>query len=117
MIRAVVIDDSADLRSVTKLWLELDGAAEVIGQAGNGFEGFRLLDAVDADVVVVDVHMPGLDGLGLIRLLRHRATSARLIAYSADETVLAEAMAAGADVAVLKNGESEALLAAVAAAA
>src|ERR1700710_2878798 len=71
MIKAVVIDDSADLRLVTKLWLELDGAAEVIGQAADGLEGFRLLDDVEPDVVVVDVHMPGMDGPSLIRMLRH----------------------------------------------
>lgn len=117
MIKAVVIDDSADLRSVTKLWLELDGAAEVIGQASDGLEGFRLLDDIHPDVVVVDLHMPGLDGVDLIRLLRHRAISARLVAYSADETGLKDALAAGADFAVLKNGESGALLAAVAEAA
>lgn len=117
MIRAVVIDDSADLRLITKLWLELDGSAEVIGQAGDGLDGFRLLDDVDPDVVVVDVHMPGLDGVDLIRLLRHRGVSARLVAYSADERGLHEAVRAGADVGVLKTGESADLLRAVAAAA
>ena len=57
-----------------------------------------------------------IDGADLIRLLRHRAIGARLIAYSADEGGLKEALAAGADVAVLKTGEAADLLAAVAAA-
>jgi CheY-like chemotaxis protein len=113
MLRIVVVDDEPDLRMITRLWLEMDDLAVVTSEAADGFEAFRAIERDQPDVAVIDVNMPGLTGPELIRLLRLNCDGVRLVAYSADEGGLKEALRAGADVGVLKNGESRALLSAV----
>lgn len=113
MLRIVVVDDEPDLRMITRLWLEMDALAVVTSEAADGYEAFRAIERDRPDVAVIDVNMPGLTGPELIRLLRFSNDGIRLIAYSADEGGLVEAVEAGADAGVLKNGESGALLDAV----
>jgi CheY-like chemotaxis protein len=113
MLRIVVVDDEPDLRMITRLWLEMDEHVVVTAEAADGYEAFRLIERDPPDVAVIDVNMPGLTGPELIRLLRHSTSGIRLVAYSADEGGLTEALLAGADAGVIKNGESSALLDAV----
>jgi DNA-binding NarL/FixJ family response regulator len=113
MLRAVVVDDEADLRLLARFMLEIDGAAEVIGEAADAGEGLRLIDALGPDVAIVDLHLAGASGVDLIAAVRGAAITTRLIAYSSDDLALRDALRAGADEAVLKTGDSRALVAAL----
>jgi two-component system nitrate/nitrite response regulator NarL len=110
--RAVVVDDSVSLRLLTCLALEDD--TEVIGEAADALEALELIETLRPDVAVIDVHMPGMDGVELIRVLRARGSRLRLVAHSADESSLAAAIGAGADAAVLKSPLCQELLDALA---
>ena len=115
MLRAVVVDDSASLRLLTRMTIEDGGGAEIIGEACDGFEGLDLIEQLAGpDVAIIDLHMPRMDGVELIVSLRGRRAKTRLVAYSSDEVALAAALRAGADAAVLKTGRSEDLLGAIA---
>jgi DNA-binding NarL/FixJ family response regulator len=114
VLRAVVVDDSASLRLLTRMALEDGGSAEIIGEACDGFEALSLIEALLPDVAIIDLHMPGMDGVALIESLRGRRATTRLIAYSSDDVALKEALRVGADAAVLKTGRCEELLLAIA---
>jgi two-component system chemotaxis response regulator CheB len=62
MLRAVVVDDSATVRSLLKAILSSDPDIRVVGTARDGAEGVRVVQELKPDVVTMDIHMPGLDG-------------------------------------------------------
>jgi two-component system nitrate/nitrite response regulator NarL len=113
MLRAIVVDDEADLRLLARFMLEDDGQFEVIGEAGNAVDAIELIRDMLPDIAIVDLHLPDMSGVELIQLLRERAMPTRLVAYSSDDIGLADALRAGADRAVLKSGRSAELLAAL----
>jgi DNA-binding NarL/FixJ family response regulator len=113
LLRAVVVDDEANLRLLARYILEGDGAAEVVGEACNAGDAVRLILDLTPDVAIIDINLPDMSGLELIGRLRGEAIAVRLVAYSSDDHALADAMRAGADSAVLKTGRSEELLAAL----
>jgi two-component system nitrate/nitrite response regulator NarL len=113
MLRAIVIDDEADLRLLARFMLEEAGLIEVIGEAANATDALELIREMVPDIAIVDLHLPGMSGVELIQLLRDRAMTLRLVAYSSDDLGLADALRAGADRAVLKTGRSEELIAAL----
>jgi two-component system nitrate/nitrite response regulator NarL len=114
MQRAVVVDDSVSLRLLTRLALDDVEHTEVVGEADNALDALDVIDQLQPDVAIIDIHMPGMDGVELIKELRHRGTTVRLVAHSSDETSLTAALRAGADAAVLKSPICEALLVALA---
>jgi DNA-binding NarL/FixJ family response regulator len=113
MLRAIVVDDEADLRLLARFMIEDDGVAEVIGEACTAGEAIDLIRQMLPDVAIVDIHLPDMTGIELIHVLRDAAMTTRLVAYSSDDIGLADALLAGADRAVLKTGRSEELLAAL----
>lgn len=68
-IRAVLVDDSATIRSVLRRKLEADGTIEVVGTASDGLEALDLIAQVQPDVVTLDIEMPRLDGLSTLQRL------------------------------------------------
>ena len=73
-IRVLVVDDSAFARKVVREVLSSDDAIEVIGIARDGLEALELIEAEKPDVVTLDLTMPNLDGLGVLRALRAAST-------------------------------------------
>jgi two-component system chemotaxis response regulator CheB len=69
-IRVLVVDDSAFARKVVREVLASDGEIEVIGIARDGLEALELIEAKKPDVITLDLTMPNLDGLGVLRALR-----------------------------------------------
>jgi two-component system chemotaxis response regulator CheB len=74
-IRILVVDDSQTVRAVLRRMLTVDGDVTVDGEAADGLEAVELAARLDPDVVVMDLDLPGLDGLAASRLiLEHRST-------------------------------------------
>jgi two-component system chemotaxis response regulator CheB len=69
-IRVLVVDDSAFARKVMREVLSSDSEIEVIGIARDGLEALELIEAQKPDVITLDLTMPNLDGLGVLRALR-----------------------------------------------
>jgi two-component system, NarL family, response regulator LiaR len=119
MIRVLLVDDHAVVREGLRAFLELQDGIEVAGEAGDGAEGVAAAERLRPDVVLMDLVMPGLDGVGAMRELRRRLPETRVIVLTSftDEEKLLPALQAGAAGYLLKNAEPAELARAVRAAA
>jgi DNA-binding NarL/FixJ family response regulator len=79
MIRVLLADDQALLRVGFRLMLEAQEGIEVVGEAGDGDEAVVLTGRLDPDVVLMDVRMPGVDGIEATRRLVAAAARARVL--------------------------------------
>jgi DNA-binding NarL/FixJ family response regulator len=97
-IRVLIADDHAVVRQGLRLFLDLQDDIEVVGDAADGAAALEQTAALDPDVVLMDVVMPGLDGIAAAEELRERAPRTRVLmlsSFSDDERVL-PALRAGA---------------------
>ena len=69
-VRVLLVDDLSDIRLVMRLLLEADGRAEIVGEAADGAEAVRLAAELQPDAVVLDLRMPGMDGVAALPLIR-----------------------------------------------
>jgi DNA-binding NarL/FixJ family response regulator len=86
---------------------------EVIAEAPNGQEAVRLVEECSPDVVVMDARMPVMDGLEATRLIKSKWPEVKVIVLSLYSAYQAQALAAGADVFLIKGCPAEQLLEAV----
>ena len=119
MIRLLLVDDQPSVRCGLRMWFALQPDIAVVGEAGNGAEALDLARHLRPDVVVMDVEMPGFDGLSSTERLRlDRPESAVVVLTLHDNgEARARAQAAGASAFVSKHETADALLAAIRAAA
>ena len=116
-IRVLLADDQALVRRGLRTILEAEPDIEVVGEAADGVEAVALARRRAADVVLMDIRMPRMDGLAATRLLAHPATGAPIdvlvvTTFDLDEVVFA-ALRAGAAGFLLKSAEPDALIEAV----
>jgi DNA-binding NarL/FixJ family response regulator len=116
-VRVLLADDQAVVRRGLRTILEAEPDLEVVGEAADGAEAVALAHRRAADVVLMDVRMPRMDGLAATRLLAHPAAGAPIdvlvvTTFDHDEVVFA-ALRAGAAGFLLKSAEPEALVEAV----
>ncbi|MDP9868943.1 MULTISPECIES: response regulator [Streptosporangium] len=99
MIRVLLADDHALVRKGFKLMLDAQPDLSVVGEAADGAEAVELSRNLRPDVVLMDLHMPGLDGVRATELITAQLPGVRVLALSTfdlDENVVA-ALRAGAD--------------------
>lgn len=116
-IRVVVADDQALVRSGFRVLLDSASDIEVVGEAADGSEALALANELKPDVVLMDIRMPGTDGIEATRAIVADPSTAGtriliLTTFDLDEYVY-EALRAGASGFLLKDTEPEALLEAV----
>lgn len=103
-LRVLVVDDNDDIRGLLRVSFDLDGRLTVVEEANRGDSAVLLARKSPAiDAVVLDYHMPGGTGLDVLPALREALPDATIVLYSSDDTVLAEAVAIGADAALPKD--------------
>jgi NarL family two-component system response regulator LiaR len=114
-IKVLVVDDHAVVRQGLRTFLELQEDLEVVGEAGDGAAAVAEAERLEPDVVLMDLAMPGTDGVEAIRTLRSRVPDARAIAltsFSDDERVFG-AVRAGAAGYLLKDTDPAELVAGI----
>lgn len=82
-VRVLLADDLPDIRLVMRLLLEADGRVEVVGEATDGAEAVALTKELHPDAVVLDLRMPGMDGVEALPLIRDAAPGVVVVALSA----------------------------------
>ncbi len=118
MIRVLIADDHAVVREGLRMFLELQDEIEVIGEAGDGVQAVAQAERLSPDVVLMDLVMPRLDGVGAMRQIRSRMPATRVIVLTSflDDERLLPAIHAGAAGYLLKDVEPAELARAVRAA-
>jgi DNA-binding NarL/FixJ family response regulator len=81
-IRVLLCDDVAAFRSLLRYSLEDVEGIEVVGEAANGSEGIRQVSDLQPDVILLDLSMPGCDGLEAIPVMRTRSPHTKIVALS-----------------------------------
>jgi DNA-binding NarL/FixJ family response regulator len=84
-VRVILADDHALVREGTAELLERAGGIRVVGQAADGLEALRLVQSLRPDVLLLDLAMPGLDGIELARRVRQVAPATAVVALSAHD--------------------------------
>jgi DNA-binding NarL/FixJ family response regulator len=111
--RVLIVDDSVRTRDGLRALLTMRPEIEVVGEASNGQDAVRLVAECRPDIVLMDLHMPVLDGVQATQLIKQQwpaVTVVVLTMYAVDQSA---ALAAGADAFLIKGNAPDRLLAAL----
>ncbi|MEG2114879.1 MAG: two-component system response regulator NarL [Hafnia sp.] len=108
----ILIDDHPMLRTGVKQLISLEPQLKVIGEASSGQQGIELAEKLDPDLILLDLNMPGMNGLETLDQLRTQTLSGRVVVFSVSnhEDDVISALKRGADGYLLKDMEPEDLL-------
>jgi DNA-binding NarL/FixJ family response regulator len=111
-IRIAIADDHPVFRDGLFQVLQLEEGFEMVGRASNGEEVLQLVENLRPEVLLLDLCMPGMDGLAVLRRLRETGANTRVIVLTAseDRERLVEAMQLGASGIVLKQDQTSVLV-------
>lgn len=111
-VRVLLVDDHTLFRSGIRLLLQRNADFEVVGEAADGLEGVKRAKELKPDIVLLDLHMPGLSGLEAIQLILQDTpeTHVILLTVSEDAEDLAAGLQSGASGYLLKNIDADYLL-------
>src|SRR6516162_8686837 len=119
-IRVVVVDDHQVVREGLRMMLEILGEGfSLVGEASDGASAIRVVEEIQPDVVLMDLRMPGMDGLGAIKQIHSKWPQVAIViltTYNEDEWLL-QGLRAGACGYLLKDASSETLFHAIRSAA
>ncbi len=107
MTTVLVVDDHAVVREGLRTFLDLQDGIDVVGEAADGNAAIDEARRLDPDVILMDLVMPELDGVGAMRVLREQAPRSRVIVLTSflDDERLLPAIQAGAAGYLLKNAQ------------
>jgi len=114
-ISVLIVDDHSMFRQGLKQILELEEDIQVVGQASNGEEAVRIASEVCPDVILMDINMPGTNGLQAIKELKQSDISSKVIVLTIheDREYLFKTLQMGAEGYVLKDAEPSVLIEAI----
>jgi DNA-binding NarL/FixJ family response regulator len=114
-IRILLVDDHAVMRAGTRRFLEDERDFLVVGEAADGDEALALAESVDADVVLLDLNLPRVDGVKTARLLRQRKPDLRILILTGynSEAALHALHRLGVDGYLMKTSSDVELVAAI----
>ncbi|MEU9143061.1 response regulator transcription factor [Streptomyces sp. NPDC048349] len=114
-IRVLLVDDHQVVRRGLRTFLEVQEDIEVVGEASDGEEGIARAEELRPDVILMDVKMPGTDGIEALRRLRELANPARVLVVTSftEQRTVVPALRAGAAGYVYKDIDPDALAGAI----
>lgn len=115
MIRIMLVDDHKVVRDGIKYYFEDQPDCEVVQEAGNGLEALEVLKESPVDIVITDISMPEMDGIGLLKAIRETMPDQKVIALTMLSEVqhVKEMISHGVNAYLLKNCNEEEILKAV----
>jgi DNA-binding NarL/FixJ family response regulator len=118
-VRVLIADDHSVVRQGLRMFLKLDPELEVVGEASDGGEAVRLARALTPDVVLMDLLMPGTDGITATARIRTEVPGTEVLALTSvlEDASVVGAVQAGAVGYLLKDTQAEQLCKAIKAAA
>ena len=111
--RVLIADDSARARDGLRALLTIRPEIEVVGEATNGQDAVRLVAECRPDIVLMDLHMPVLDGIQATKLIKQQWPGVIVVVLTMYAVEQSSALAAGADAFLIKGSAPDRLLAAL----
>ncbi|WP_077798592.1 response regulator transcription factor [Streptomyces sp. JHA26] len=114
-IKVLLVDDHQVVRRGLRTFLEVQDDIEVVGEAADGAEGVERAEQLKPDVILMDVKMPGMDGVDALRRLRELDHPARVLIVTSftEQRTVVPALRAGAAGYVYKDVDPDALAGAI----
>lgn len=105
----LLIDDHPMLRNGVKQLIHTVNHFEIVGETGSGIEGIKLAEELDPDIILLDINIHDVNGLDILRALREKNISSRIIMFTVSNTKedIITALKMGADGYLLKDMEPE----------
>ncbi|WP_392841661.1 response regulator [Streptomyces sp. LN500] len=115
IIRVLLVDDHQVVRRGLRTFLEIQDDIEVVGEAADGAEGVARSEELHPDVVLMDIKMPGTDGIEALRKLRQLENPAKVLIVTSftEQRTVVPALRAGASGYVYKDVDPDALAGAI----
>jgi len=117
-IRVLIVDDHSVVRQGLRMFLSTDTELQVVGEAGSGAEAVAQAEALQPNVILMDLIMPGMGGVEAIEIIRKKYPEIEVIALTSvlEDDAVVGAIRAGASGYLLKDTESDDLVKAIRAA-
>ncbi len=114
-IKVLIVDDHNLVREGLKAVFDQGDEVEVVGEAGSGEEALEMVGKVEPDVILMDISMPGMNGIQATKMIRENHPSAKVVMLTMldQEGYVYEAVKAGATGYMLKNTSSDDLVHAI----
>ncbi len=115
MIKVLIADDHAIVRAGLRALLNSEPSMELVGEATGGYEAIELAGKSNADILVLDISMPDLDGISVTRKIKSQFPGLRILILTVheDEALLREAIKVGASGYILKRAAEAELISAI----
>tara|TARA_B100001250_G_scaffold385764_1_gene381759 strand:+ start:565 stop:1212 length:648 start_codon:yes stop_codon:yes gene_type:complete len=115
VIRVLVVDDHELVRSGISRLLDDTGMIDVVGQAGSGEDAVRMAKEIEPDIILMDIHMPGIGGMAATRKILHNQPDAQVIAVtvSDDNPYASRLLKMGASGYITKGADADEMLRAI----
>ncbi len=113
--KLVIAEDHAIVRDGLRSIFESDRDLEVVGAAGDGMEAIRLINNTDPDVLLLDLNMPRMDGISVLREIKKQSRDIKVVVLTMhkDEEYILEAFSSGADGYCIKTSSGKEVLNAI----
>ncbi len=110
--KLIIAEDHTIVRDGLRSIFEADDELEVIGEAGDGMEAIRLINNSDPDILLIDLNMPKMDGISVIREVKKQSGKIKIVVLTmhSDEEYILEAFSSGADGYCIKTSPGKELL-------
>jgi two-component system response regulator NreC len=114
-IKVLIVDDHAIVRAGLRALLKCEPGMELVGEATSGEEAIQLSQELQPDVIVLDLSLPGLDGIQVTRHIKAELPGIRILILTVheDEALLREAIRAGASGYIIKHAAENELISAI----
>lgn len=114
-ISVLIVDDHAILRDGLKIAINTDENLEVAGEASEGMEAIKLIEKLDPAVVVMDINMPGMNGIETVKEIRKKNKKIKILMLTMheDEDYIFDAISSGVDGYIFKMSDMELFIDAV----
>ena len=115
MIRVLIADDHAIVRTGLRALLNAEPTMKLVGEATGGYEAIELAGKSNADILVLDISMPDLDGISVTKKIKSQFPDLRILVLTVheDEALLREAIRVGAAGYILKRAAETELISAI----
>lgn len=102
-INVVLVDDHAHMRRLSAIWLLDDDRFALAGESGDGYDAVELVERLEPEAVLLDLHLPTMSGLTTLRFIKERAPRTVIVVLTGDEDLVDSAEGRGADAVFVKG--------------